>query len=286
MIICPNCGTEISESAKFCRKCGTRIEAADRLAARDEETVVLDGPEKGPEADRMTGRTESDLSEERTVFADAAPEDTAYTDRTESPDTGVEFDWNQPVEIERPEIHRRTEAPAADAGGMSSGAEQAAASADGGPYDWAAPTGEPDPASASMPPVYVGGPEEEQRTYGYYAQAPEWDHTAEFDPKDISDNKVTAMAAYLLGPLGVIIALLSGQNSPYAAFHMQQGLKFLILEALTALVMTLLCWTIIVPVAGCVFLVILMILEIVSFVSVCKGRAVEPPIIRGMRFMK
>ena len=112
------------------------------------------------------------------------------------------------------------------------------------------------------------------------------DHTAEFDPKDISDNKVTAMAAYLLGPLGIIIALLAAQHSPYAAFHVRQGLKYLILEALTAIVTVLLCWTFIIPAAGGIFLIILTILEVISFFSVCKGRAVEPPIIRSMGFLK
>ena len=33
------------------------------------------------------------------------------------------------------------------------------------------------------------------------------DHTAEFDPKDISENKVLAMVPYLMGWIGIIIAL-------------------------------------------------------------------------------
>lgn len=44
-----------------------------------------------------------------------------------------------------------------------------------------------------------------------------YDHTAEFDAKDISDNKVIAMLCYLLGAAGVIIALLGSQSSPYQA---------------------------------------------------------------------
>ena len=34
------------------------------------------------------------------------------------------------------------------------------------------------------------------------ASADPFDHTAEFDPKDISDNKVIAMLCYLLGSIG------------------------------------------------------------------------------------
>ena len=60
---------------------------------------------------------------------------------------------------------------------------------------------------------------------------PEWDHTAEFDPKDVSDNKVIAMLVYLLSVVGILIALLS-QNSPYVSFHVRQALKFLVVETL------------------------------------------------------
>ena len=46
-----------------------------------------------------------------------------------------------------------------------------------------------------------------------------YDHTAEFDPQDISDNKVYAMLCYLAGTLGIIIALLASHESPYLRFH-------------------------------------------------------------------
>ena len=39
------------------------------------------------------------------------------------------------------------------------------------------------------------------------------DHTAEFDPADISENKVIAMAPYLMGWVGIIVALLAINNS-------------------------------------------------------------------------
>ena len=49
-----------------------------------------------------------------------------------------------------------------------------------------------------------------QGQYQQYYQAPvdPYDHTAEFDQKDISDNKVFAMIAYLIGTTGIIIARL------------------------------------------------------------------------------
>lgn len=40
-----------------------------------------------------------------------------------------------------------------------------------------------------------------------------YDHTAEFDPKDISDNKVFAMLCYLMDFIGIIVALLATHSS-------------------------------------------------------------------------
>ena len=62
------------------------------------------------------------------------------------------------------------------------------------------------------------------------------DHTAEFNPADISDNKVLAMAPYLLGWMGIIIALLAAGTSPYTAFHVKQALKIQIGAVLVAMV--------------------------------------------------
>ena len=54
------------------------------------------------------------------------------------------------------------------------------------------PAGAPQPQQA---PAYQQAPQ--------YAPYAPYDHTAEFDPKDISDNKVYAMLLYLLGIPGI-----------------------------------------------------------------------------------
>lgn len=115
---------------------------------------------------------------------------------------------------------------------------------------------------------------------------PEWDHTAEFDPKDVSDNKVIAMLVYLLSVVGILIALLGSNNSKYVAFHLRQALKFLVIETLVGLATTVLCWTIIVPIAAVIFYVVLWVVKVISFVSICKGEAKEPVIIRSFSFLK
>ena len=164
----------------------------------------------------------------------------------------------------------------------------------GAEYQWGPPTGGENYDEAAMPAVFVGDAEEEEtaRTkeprpgYTYQIDAPGYDHTDEFEPEDISENKVIAMAAYLLGPLGVIIALLAGKESPYADFHMRQSLKFVVVEALLVIVSTLLCWTLIIPALAAIAWIVIGVVKIITFIMVCKGRSVEPAIIRSLGFLK
>ena len=64
-----------------------------------------------------------------------------------------------------------------------------------------------------------------------------YDHTAEFDPKDISDNKVFAMICYLMGFIGIIVALLATNSSKYAMFHVRQALKIEVASILSIFVL-------------------------------------------------
>ena len=112
------------------------------------------------------------------------------------------------------------------------------------------------------------------------------DHTAEFDPQDISDNKVLAMTPYILSTAGVIIALLAGQQSPYVMFHARQALKLDIVTILLSIITAVLCWTIIVPIAGGIAVTALVVIRIIAFFQVCKGQAKEPAIIKNLKFLK
>ena len=113
-----------------------------------------------------------------------------------------------------------------------------------------------------------------------------YDHTAEFDSKDISDNKVISMLVYLMGWIGIIIALLGSQTSPYAAFHVRQALKFTVVNILMLICALLLFWTIIVPIAYLVMSVVFFVIKIICFFQICTGKAKEPVIIRSLGFLK
>lgn len=113
-----------------------------------------------------------------------------------------------------------------------------------------------------------------------------YDHTSEFTTKDISDNKVIAMLVYLMGTVGIIVALLASKDSLYLSFHVRQALKFTVLEVLTGIITLLLFWTIIVPIAAGIFEIVLLVCKIIAFFSICKGNAKEPYVVRNFNFLK
>lgn len=120
-----------------------------------------------------------------------------------------------------------------------------------------------------------------------YAPAPVMmdpkDHTAEFDAKDISDNKITAMCPYLLGVFGIIISLLAAGDSKYAGFHARNALKLTISQVLLTFVA-------IIPFLGWIVLgvgqVMIFVINIICFVQVCKGQAKDAPIFGSLGFFK
>jgi uncharacterized membrane protein len=120
----------------------------------------------------------------------------------------------------------------------------------------------------------------------YTAPAPAYDpydHTFEFDAQDISDNKCFAMLVYIMSIVGIIIALLASKDSPYTKFHIRQAIKLEVCTILSAVlcVIPFLGW-----IAFGVCNAIILVLKIIAFFQVCGGKAKEPAIIRGLKFLK
>ena len=115
-----------------------------------------------------------------------------------------------------------------------------------------------------------------------------YDHTAEFDPQDVHDNKIFAILCYIMGIVGVIVALLarSSVNSPYLSFHIKQSLKISITAVLVSIISVVLAWTCIVFIAGMVCNVILEVVAIICFFQTCSNKSVEAPIVRSLPFLK
>lgn len=115
-----------------------------------------------------------------------------------------------------------------------------------------------------------------------------YDHTAEFDPQDVHDNKIFAILCYIMGIVGVIVALLARNsvNSPYLSFHIKQSLKISITAVLVSIISVVLAWTCIVFIAGMVCNVILEVVAIICFFQTCSNKSVEAPIVRSLPFLK
>lgn len=113
-----------------------------------------------------------------------------------------------------------------------------------------------------------------------------YDHTSEFEAKDISENKVISMLVYLMGAIGIVIALLASNTSPYAAFHVRQALKFTVVEILVAICTVFLFWTILVPIAAGILMTTLTVIKFICFFQICAGKAKEPAIIRSLGFLR
>ncbi|MBO4415741.1 MAG: hypothetical protein J5824_07155 [Lachnospiraceae bacterium] len=135
--------------------------------------------------------------------------------------------------------------------------------------------------SADLDPV-----SDENAPFSYRSIEAMYDHTAEFEPGDISDNKCFALLPYLLGALGIIITALISLSSPFAKFHLRQAVKFLVTKVLIFICSVALFWTVIVPIIGAVCLFIIFILKIVTVVQIFSGKACEPAIIRSIGILK
>ena len=113
-----------------------------------------------------------------------------------------------------------------------------------------------------------------------------YDHTSEFSPEDIADNKLYAILMYCVSLMGIIIGLLAAGDSPYVRFHIRQSLKLFICEVLLGLITAALFWTVIVGIAGSIAIVVLAVVDIICLVNACKGLAKEPPIVCKIGFLK
>lgn len=113
-----------------------------------------------------------------------------------------------------------------------------------------------------------------------------YDHTAEMDKQDVSDNKILAMLVYLCGILGIIVAALVAKESKYVQFHIRQAIKLSLSAVLAGLVVAVAWWTVIGLIAGLAALAFIEVLCVIQFVQVCMGKAIEPVLIRELPFMK
>jgi len=247
MKICPHCNAQIDDAAVFCGFCGSRLGLKEPPLTPPAQQEPKDAETLAIEEKYRKAKEEADR------MAQQANEEAAATQRR--------------IEQARMEAEQQARQQAEQAQQQGQQYQQTAApgAAQGQPYG--------QPYQGYQAPVYAP------------VAAKKIDHTDEFDAEDISKNKIFAMLVYLLDFMGIIIALLAGP-SEYVRFHVRQALKFTVVEVLTAICIAVLVWTILVPIAGAIFLLVLLVIKIICFIQVCKGKACEPAIIRSIGFLE
>lgn len=114
------------------------------------------------------------------------------------------------------------------------------------------------------------------------------DCTAQYDAKDIADNKVFGVLAYI-GIL-FLVPLLARKDSPFAKFHTNQGLVLFIFEFISGIVFGLLScipfvgW--IFSLAGKLISLAFLVFMILGIVYAAQGQAKELPIIGKIKILK
>ena len=246
MKICPHCNAQIDDAAVFCGFCGSRLGLKEPPLTPPAQQEPKDAETLAIEEKYRKAKEEADR------MAQQANEEAAATQRR--------------IEQARLEAEQQARQQAEQAQQQGQQYQQTAApGAAQGQYQ--------QPYQGYQAPVYAP------------VAAKKIDHTNEFDAEDISKNKIFAMLVYLLDFMGIIIALLAGP-SEYVRFHVRQALKFTVVEVLTAICIAVLVWTILVPIAGAIFLLVLLVIKIICFIQVCKGKACEPAIIRSIGFLE
>lgn len=121
-------------------------------------------------------------------------------------------------------------------------------------------------------------------------------YQSSYSDKDISENKITAIAAYLLGPLGIIIALLMSAESPYAKFHVRQALKLTVSSVVLEIFAAVFALFGMIPFVGIIFKLVfvligaawlgVLVLRLIAIAQVCDGEAREPAVVGSFNFFK
>ena len=147
------------------------------------------------------------------------------------------------------------------------------------------PNPQPQPQAAGNSSWQNNGQQSYQQGYQQPYVAPAYDpndHTGEFDPKDIADNKLYAALPYFFGILGIIPALLV-KDSPFTEFHVKASIRL----TLASILLVVPC---IIPILGWIVsgigYIVLMVLYIMAIVWVLQGKAKDIPIISKIGFLK
>jgi uncharacterized membrane protein len=119
------------------------------------------------------------------------------------------------------------------------------------------------------------------------------DKTAEFDPRDIADNKAIAILSYLFWL--VLIPIFAARNSKFARFHANQGLVMAVIETgyiLASYIINEIVYSISLKYGTLVSTVLFLfgisfaILSVIGVINAASGKAKQLPTFGGITILK
>lgn len=122
----------------------------------------------------------------------------------------------------------------------------------------------------------------QQPPYAQFQSVDMSDHTADFDAKDIADNKLFAALPYFFFALGIIAALLI-KDSEFTKFHAKNAIRLEIATILAFIpaIIPFIGWAV-----TAILIVIIGVVEIIAIINVLQGKAKDLPIIGNIGFLK
>lgn len=117
------------------------------------------------------------------------------------------------------------------------------------------------------------------------------DTTADFDPEDVSSNKIMGVLAYLSWL--VLIPIFAAKESKFARFHVNQGLVLAITEIVWGIIYRVIrailpygaLYTIF-GVVGSIVSIIFLVISIIGIINAVKGKAKALPLIGSIKLIK
>ncbi len=162
-----------------------------------------------------------------------------------------------------------------------------------------APAPAPTPIPTPVPVPNMANPQQQQAPFGQnqnqgqfqnqnpyqqqYMHYDPSDHTSEFDPRDIADNKLFAVIPYFLGIIVGIIVGIYVKESPYVKFHVKNAIRIQVAALLSLLlgIIPIIGW-----VAAVIACLILSVIKIIAIVWAFQGKAKDLPVISSIGFLK
>ncbi len=145
-----------------------------------------------------------------------------------------------------------------------------------------APVPQPNPQQNYQQNFNQASYQQPQYQQPYVAYDPK-DHTNEFDPQDIAENKLFAILPYLFSCIVGIIVGMYVKDSAYVKFHIKNAIRL----DIAGILIVLLC---VIPFIGWIAAIvcglILGVVEIIAIVWAFQGKAKELPIISSIGFLK